>query len=85
MKKQVCINDYLIAHGKAPRGNGFWWFYFDDIDDPWFASDENKSEIIITPEGGLKTRGTPMPFSKALKLAKQEAARRNAHVITVAP
>lgn len=85
MKKELRITDYLNAHGKAPKGQGCWGFYFDDIDDIWFARNNRVNEIFIITELGTKTPSISMTFSNALKLAEKEAKRRNATVITVAP
>ena len=74
IKLTIKIEDYLLTYGKNPKGRGSWAFFFDSHPEPWFA--------YITHETGL--RQSSMLYSEALKLAKQEAKNRNAHVITVA-
>lgn len=67
----VCVTDFINSHGKTPRGRGSWAFYFNSDDDIWWSKDEIGC--------------SSMTYSEALKLAKKEARRRNATVITVAP
>jgi hypothetical protein len=70
-KLLVCVTEYFMSHGKTPKGRGSWAFYFDSQEAVWWAKDER---------GWMS-----MNYSEAVKLAKTEARKRNAHVISVAP
>ena len=57
---EVSTREYQMSHGKAPRGRGYWAFFFDgeqDIDKAFWA----------TPN---------MLFSEALKQAKAYAVAK---------
>lgn len=37
MKVEVRTSRYEFSHGKRPSGRGYWGFYFQGDDQPWFA------------------------------------------------
>jgi hypothetical protein len=68
---RICVADFFTTHRHEPSGSGCWAFYFDSSVDFWIARNEKGNSY--------------MTYAKALTLAKAEAKRRNAHVISVAP
>lgn len=68
----ILTNEYLMAHGRDPKGRGKWVFIFDRHHDrPWMAMAENGS--------------TDLTYGLALRIAKREAKRRGAKVVEVSP
>lgn len=64
MAIEVVTSDYLLSHGRQPRGRGTWAFSFDGPN-----VDSIDPRILWTPAAS---------YAEAKKLARAEAAKRGA-------